>query len=946
MEIQEIKKRLSIETVLSHYGHHPDSNNMLKCPFHADDTPSMKLYPNTNTFNCFGCGKNGDQIEFCTLKEGSKHKGLLKATELTGARPSTEGKEKDSSLKRPEGKESHIEILTKIFTYFKNGLHSGIAKRPTEYLQSRNLNPELLELGYNSGQFHHRGGLNETDKQACINAGLLIPYKGSVPNAKGTTYTAFAKDCVIFPLKNKQNEITSLYGRSIIDNKNAKHYYTANRAGLYPGYPNQETTKLILTEAIIDTATLLQMPEITAEYELLSCYGTNGLTEEHKEAIKEWSQSTLAKAAADKEIIFFFDGDKAGAEAINKYQAELSELIPGVTLSKVETPEGEDINSLSVAYEPEIFTHLLENRLALSGVEGKPFLLTEETEKTQEPEREAQPEVKTRQALPEQGKLNTRNPDFITYTTEELQIIILGGINLQQLDRLRITVKISRTDPLTGSGQALDPLHSIRHTIDLYHSDYLEKFIGKASEQLETGTNTIRRAIAEMTEQIESYRQSKIESLKEQKPQARQLTEHRKNKAINYLKAPRLMERTNKDIGRTGMIGEENNRLLMYLIFTSRLREQPLHIISLGASGTGKTYLQEKVSELIPEQEKLEITILSENAFYYFGRKELKHKLVLIEDMDGAQDVLYPLRELQSKKKISKTIPIKDSKGNLKTITLQVEGPICLAGTTTREKLYEDNSNRSLLIYLDGSSQQKEHIMDYQRRLSAGKVKAKEENELKEFFKDMQTVLKPIKVRNPYAELLKLPEYIFKPLRTNSHYLATIETITFYHQYQREIKTDRVTGERYIETTLEDIEWANRLLKEVLLSKADELPRAVREFFERLKKWMQTNKSEVFYAKEIRETFRMTSSSCNRYILALLRNNYIKITGGNKYRQGFEYQIIKQDEYEQLQEHVKTALDEALDNIKKTVSRIPTASQNKNGILKANEIKVLNTVSQ
>jgi DNA primase len=919
MEISDIKSRLSIHTVLNHYGHHPDRNNMLKCPFHADDTPSMKIYPNTNTFNCFGCGKNGDVIEFIQLKEScNKHTALVKASELAGATKPATGKPKPP---KSQPRQNHTEILTKIFTYFKNGLNSGIAKRPTKYLQSRNLNPELLEIGYNSGQFHHRGKLNESDLQACINAGLLTPYKGSVPKGEGTTYTAFAKDCIIFPLKSKQNQIVSLYGRSIIDNKNSKHYYTANRTGLYPGYPKQETTKLILTEAIIDAATLLQIPEITAEYELLSCYGTNGLTEEHQQAIKELENL--------QEIIFFFDGDKAGNEAIEKYQKELSELLPHVKLSKVETPEGEDVNSLSVAYEPEIFIHLLKTRKDL-------FLLVEKTEEIKQ--EQGRTEVPKELPMP-QPKLNTRNPDFITFATEELQIIILGGINLQQLDRLRITVKISRTD-------TNDPLHSIRHTLDLYHSDYLGKFINKASEQLEAGTNVLKRAIAELTEQIERYRMSKIESQKEQKPQARQLTEHRKNKAINYLKAPKLMERTNHDIGRTGMIGEENNRLLMYLIFTSRLREEPLHIISLGASGTGKTYLQEKVSELIPEQEKLEITILSENAFYYFGRKELKHKLVLIEDMDGAQDVLYPLRELQSKKKISKTIPIKDNKGNLKTITLHVEGPICLAGTTTREKLYEDNSNRSLLIYLDGSSQQKEHIMDYQRRLSAGKVKAKEENELKEFLKDMQTVLKPIKVRNPYAELLKLPEYIFKPLRTNSHYLATIETITFYHQYQREIKTDRVTGERYIETTLEDIEWANILLKEVLLSKADELPRAVREFFERLKKWMQTNNSEVFYAKEIRETFRMTSSSCNRYILALLRNNYIKITGGNKYRQGFEYQIIKQDEYQKLQEHVKTALDEALDNIKKTVSRIPTASQNRNGILKANEIKVLNAVSQ
>jgi DNA primase len=136
------------------------------------------------------------------------------------------------------------------------------------------------------------------------------------------------------------------------------------------------------------------------------------------------------------------------------------------------------------------------------------------------------------------------------------------------------------------------------------------------------------------------------------------------------------------------------------------------------------------------------------------------------------------------------------------------------------------------------------------------------------------------------------------------------------------------------------------LLKDVLLAKSDELPRAVRGFFERLKNFMKASGQEVFYAKEIRETFRMTSSSCNRYILELLRNNYIKITGGNKYRQGFEYQIIKPDEYQRLQDHVKTALDEALENIKKSVSRIPTVSQNQNGILNNKPVNELSPVSQ
>lgn len=85
MEIQDIKQRLSIQAVLQYYQLHPDKNNMLKCPFNADDKPSMKIYSNTNTFNCFGCGKNGDVIEFIQLKENcNKHNALVKAAELTG----------------------------------------------------------------------------------------------------------------------------------------------------------------------------------------------------------------------------------------------------------------------------------------------------------------------------------------------------------------------------------------------------------------------------------------------------------------------------------------------------------------------------------------------------------------------------------------------------------------------------------------------------------------------------------------------------------------------------------------------------------------------------------------------------------------------------------------------------------------------------------------------
>jgi len=308
MEIQEIKSRLDIHTVLGHYGLRPDRNGMLNCPFHADGTASLKIYDKANTFHCFGCGKNGDAIEFCTLQEGNKHKGILKATGLVGETSQVNNK---ANPEEGHSRKNHTGTLTKFFSYFQNNLDYPAATKPKAYLESRNLKHGLLEIGYNSGQFHHRGKLGEAGTQACVDAGLLIPYKGPVPKAKGATYTAFAKDCIIFPLKDKTGNIASLYGRGITNNDKAKHYYLKDRQGLYPGYPHSNTTKLILTEAIIDAATLLQVPEITKIYSILACYGTNGLGIEHLQAIHG-----LEKL---EEITFFFDGDKAGAEAIKKY---------------------------------------------------------------------------------------------------------------------------------------------------------------------------------------------------------------------------------------------------------------------------------------------------------------------------------------------------------------------------------------------------------------------------------------------------------------------------------------------------------------------------------------------------------------------------------------------------------------------------------------------------
>lgn len=501
---------------------------------------------------------------------------------------------------------------------------------------------------------------------------------------------------------------------------------------------------------------------------------------------------------------------------------------------------------------------------------------------------------------------NTTNPEQLIYENEILTITVLGGIKLDGLDRMRATLKIE----LNESSRP-----AVRHNLDLYNDTQLEKFIRKVAEKHEIGTSVVSASLSELTEALEAYRLEQIKSEADSQFKPKILSAQEIADATELLETPNLLETTNELIGQSGVIGEENNRLLMYLIFTSRKREQPLHIISLGASGTGKTHLQEKVGELIPEEDKVEITTLSENAFYYFGQRELKNKLILIEDLDGAENALYPLRELQSKRKISKTIAHKNSRGETRTIHLTVEGPVSVSGCTTKEQIYEDNSNRSFLIYLDESKEQDNRIMEYQRRASAGRINETEQEEVQTLLKNAQRLLEPIKIVNPFAELLNMPSAIFKPRRTNSHYLQFIEAITFYYQFQREKKADEETGELFIETTLEDIENANQLLKEILLRKSDELTGACRNYLESIKSYLEQEGKTQFNNREIRTALKINESNQKRFTLNLLYNYYLKRVKGSKSK-GYLYEITSYEEYKKLKEQVGNVLDETLEQLK------------------------------
>ena len=272
------------------------------------------------------------------------------------------------------------------------------------------------------------------------------------------------------------------------------------------------------------------------------------------------------------------------------------------------------------------------------------------------------------------NKLNIKDKNQLVYQNQVLKITVLGGIRLEGLDRMRVTLKIElimNNEEIIMDKPVAENNYSffvIRHSLDLYNDTQVEKLVRKTAIKLEIGNSVIEASINELIGLLEEYRLEEMNN-EERIVNNKELTETQKAEALKLLKSKDLLLKTNELVGASGIIGEEVNRLIMYLIFSSRKRNEPLHIISLGSSGTGKTHLQESIANLIPTEEKIEITSLSENAFYYFQRTELKNKLILIEDLEGAENALYPIRELQSKKKISKTIAFKNTKGETKIPT-------------------------------------------------------------------------------------------------------------------------------------------------------------------------------------------------------------------------------------------------------------------------------------
>jgi DNA primase len=899
MEISDIKAKLNLSEVIKHYGYKADKHNRINCPFHDDKTPSMQLYWKTHTAYCFSAsckthGKSIDVIDFIMYKENiTKHEAIERAAALIDTGKLlivNEQGEKFNSNDSPLSI-TKTEFLKKMFTYFKNAVHNSPQAR--QYIESRNLDFTKLEIGYNAGQFHHGARRDETLIQQCLEYGLLLDV-GLVGKTGEKAYRVFGKGCIVFALKNKLGETTSLYFRSIVNNPStgsgqvdAKHFYLKDRKGIYPGYPKAETKSIIITESIIDAATLLQIKSIYENYSVVACFGTNGLNDEIKNCIAELKSL--------EEIIFFFDGDHAGKESVNKYSAILKKEFLAVRISAVNTPENEDVNSLIQAHTQEIFSHLLEQRIFLFSSENR--IEKEKIDFSEIPLSSSTLENNTPEKKQVELLLNAINPYNIIYHGAVAWCSVKGNLWLKQpLEFMKITLQI--THPQTRQ--------DIRTKIDLYEYKQVHSLALQCAEKFLLPAEIVENDFSMLAHLLEQYREEQNTNVTKQQFTMK-VGENTAAECIAFLKKDGLIKNINALIGNAGVVGEENNRIFLYVIASSYKMKNTLHALIQGSSGSGKTRLLKIISDAMPAEDVKKYTRVTDSSFYNQEEYFFVNKLVCFEDYDGLkEDAQLAVRELQSNEILITSTTIKDDSGKLTGGEKTVRGPIASLGCTTKGEFYEDNISRCFVIAVDESSEQTIRVIHYQNNVAAAIADKKKEKETREFLQNCMRLIQSFEVVNPFANQIKLPEEAHKIRRLNELYQCLVKQITILNQYQR-IKD----AHGRLISTKEDLQAACEIMFESIVLKVDELDGSLRQFFELLKTFVNKKTKEYQFTRfEIRAATGVSKTQQHHYITRLVQLEYIQEYGFKN--RGLKYKINHWDNMTAVRAKIKDSLNNQL----------------------------------
>ncbi len=288
------------------------------------------------------------------------------------------------------------------------------------------------------------------------------------------------------------------------------------------------------------------------------------------------------------------------------------------------------------------------------------------------------------------------------------------------------------------------------------------------------------------------------------------LTYEEKMKAFAYLQDPNLVKNISRDIAYAGnLIGEEINKMMLYFASISRKFDQPISLVIFGKSSSGKSYLANTVEKFVPPEDSLSISSSSGRGFEYLG-SQLQHKCILIQEWEGAENILPTIRTIQSEGKLNRLVSVEDpdSPNQRKSVAMSFKCPCSVVITTTQENIHDENSTRIFELYADESVSQTENIVkaSFENANLNQNGDKREKDRIVELHRDAQRCLDKVDVNIPFGHLINFPMKTTRHRRDANRFLQLIKVVAFLHQKQKNIFEK--DGLPYIEADLKDYDIA------------------------------------------------------------------------------------------------------------------------------------------
>ena len=753
--IKQLKQQTDIIKLLEHFGvklTKKGKQHQGICPFHNDHNASLSVNPAKGLYHCFGSGctanQGGDSLTFIQLKKGLTFqeavKWLSEHTDFSFSpnrvkpesrtRAATNRAEEKNGQKKIISEKKKRETFNRYLEICQNNLAQNSAAltylKKTRGLHDNRIIKEF-KIGFANGSVEKLAAADE--REILTELGIL--------NSEGKEKF---KSMLTFPLFENGTPVC-LYGRSLQHNARFKHQYLENGQNGQRGLLNEKALRvfdeIIVCESVIDALTL-----ITNGINNTTCvYGLNGLTQQLRQAFQ---QNNISK------IYWAFDNEEKAARKAAAYAAEFTETL-GITSKLVKLPEGiKDINDYFAVYgrQAEQFKELLLTSELISG--PRPHDL-EETETN--------------------GRV-----DYVFHETDF--ILKVMGVPRKYTPPLKVSVKLTYRP---AAAKHYDNL-------DLYSYRARQQFCACAGRVFGINEESVSGLLLQVLEKIEQRNSERVEeesTFKKEEPAKIEIPDTLKREALKMLSSPDLFKIIAADIETIGFIGEPLNACLGYTIGVSHKTENPSSVMIRSRSASGKTALADAIELITPEEDTYAVTSLTKQALYYIGGNGLSNKLIRFGENIQDEEILYQIRELLSSGRISRMITTKDEDGNMRSKRINVEGPVTVIDTSTRNEMNEENLSRYIVLNINEAEEQTKKINDYQRflRTKEGYLKKQQRQAVIRKHKAAVRLLEPIVIFNQFAPLLNYPTRKLIARRGNQKFLDTIEHITFLRQKQYEV---------------------------------------------------------------------------------------------------------------------------------------------------------------